>query len=722
MFARYFFIVLGILSLLWVGYVAADIIDKKKAFSPTALFGKEDGMILVINRRAEVDETKLPFKTIAKNNEILSVLKPHLIDERSIYISANRRQFLIESKYHWTSSKVKELLKKGNLNAKSTGLKSYSISGYEIKHHKNFLYFCSPGLETTLIEGWGNFDRKSSASIIDLHEELPKITDVYFKGDDKVEFETKNLKKIKGNQVDDKALFSTVLPKNIKNYHFIEKEFLSSGDAVFAKSPMFDWVDKGIVSFEYKGSKVIITDFISGQEPIYVMNDFLKQDNENTEHGFFNDVKLTSDFPDSGKEGFYIYSMNDFAVISEDQSACEDIVAQNKLGNTLATDQAEMEAIYGSLPSRVSERNINGSAKFSRTVYKTRIHETHLGVKVSDTADGTASSGETLTINIDAVIKDFISFDGKGNVAVLTMTNELMYYAGGKMKWIKNLGSKAVDGITYLEQFQFILVTCKGSIHLLDRQGNYILSGPVGLGGRTPSQQATAFNWRNKLYLVFPDESGSIHLFDQRGRHQFSISSSMSGINAPVDAWVSQNRLFFGARNTTTFKMFDAEKRREHRYFQLPGESQSVIKNNEIFLFAVEGGQLLYLDQKGGKTKLNASFSGKIKKTSGYANQIYLSNYSDGQISLLSSVGSLLGVVPIDFSDVENWDIQTIDGRTFTAVIDGLENNVYLYELGGGKLTDRSYEGSKKCVLNKADNTLIITSIVDNFIVQHRVN
>lgn len=722
MFARYFFIILGIISLLWVGYVAADIIDKKKAFSPTSLFGKEDGMILVINRRNEVDESKLPFKTIAKNNEILSVLKSNLVDERSIYISANRRQFLIESKYNWTSGKVKELLKKSGLNAKATGLRSYTISGYDIKHHKNYLYFAAPDLETTLIEGWGNFDRRSSASIIDLHEDLPKITDVYFKGGNRIEFETKNFKKIKGGQVDDKALFSTVLPKNIKNYHFIEKQFLSSSDETFAKGPMNEWVDKGIVIFEYKGSRVIVTDFISGQEPIYVMNDFMKQDTENTEHGFFNDVQLTADFPSSGKEGFYIYSMNDFAVISEDQTVCEDIIAQNKLGNTLATDQVEMQAIFGMLPARVSERTFNTTAKFSRTVYKNKIHETHLAVKNDGPEEAVNSSGESLTINIDAVIKDFVSFDGKGNVVVLTGTNELMYYSGGQMKWIKNLGSKAVDGITYIEQFQFILVTCKGSIHLLDKQGNYVLGGPIGLGGRTPSQQATAFNWRNKLYLAFPDESGSIHLFDHRGRHQFSIANSMAGVNAPVDAWVSQNRLFFGIRNVGTFKMFDAEKRREHRSFTLPGEAQSVIKNNEIFLFASEGGQFLYLDQKGGKTKLNASINGKIKKNSAAGNQVYLSNFSGGQISVLSSVGTLLGVVPIDFSDIDNWDIQTIDGRTFTAVIDGLENNVYLYELDGGKVTDRSFEGSKKCMLNKAGNTLIITSIVDNFIVQHRVN
>jgi hypothetical protein len=71
MFARYFFIALGIVSLLWVGYVAADLIDQRTAFAPTSVFGKEDGKVLIVNRMDEADISVLPFKTIAKNQEII---------------------------------------------------------------------------------------------------------------------------------------------------------------------------------------------------------------------------------------------------------------------------------------------------------------------------------------------------------------------------------------------------------------------------------------------------------------------------------------------------------------------------------------------------------------------------------------------------------------------------------------------------------------------------
>ena len=64
MFARYLFIALGIASLLWVGYVAADLIDQRNAFAPTTIFGKEDGKVLIINKMSETDVSVLVIGVI----------------------------------------------------------------------------------------------------------------------------------------------------------------------------------------------------------------------------------------------------------------------------------------------------------------------------------------------------------------------------------------------------------------------------------------------------------------------------------------------------------------------------------------------------------------------------------------------------------------------------------------------------------------------------------
>ena len=121
--ARYLLISLGIISLFWIGFVAVDLIDKKDALSPSFLFGKEDHQLLIINRKAEVDLNAIPFKTNPKNHEIINTLLPFIKDEKSIYISAERRHFLIESKFHWTKNKVIQLLRKSGLKFETNGLK-----------------------------------------------------------------------------------------------------------------------------------------------------------------------------------------------------------------------------------------------------------------------------------------------------------------------------------------------------------------------------------------------------------------------------------------------------------------------------------------------------------------------------------------------------------------------------------------------------------------------
>jgi len=72
-------------------------------------------------------------------------------------------------------------------------------------------------------------------------------------------------------------------------------------------------------------------------------------------------------------------------------------------------------------------------------------------------------------------------------------------------------------------------------------------------------------------------------------------------------------------------------------------------------------------------------------------------------------------------NDAEYWSIQTIDGKSYVSIVDGIENNVYLYELDGGKVVDRSFEGGKKCMLNRSQDELILTTIVDRYIVQYRL-
>jgi len=141
MFARYFFIFLGVISIGWIGYVAGDLVDKKNAYAPISVFGKEDGKILVINRVSEFNPEQIPFKSIPKNNEVLNCILPNLKNKHTVFISANRKNLLIQWNQNWNRSAIRKIFRNSHLKIKKTGLHSYQISGYEVEQYKNVLYF-----------------------------------------------------------------------------------------------------------------------------------------------------------------------------------------------------------------------------------------------------------------------------------------------------------------------------------------------------------------------------------------------------------------------------------------------------------------------------------------------------------------------------------------------------------------------------------------------------
>ena len=69
MFARYFFLILGVISLGWIGYVSLDLVDKNETLSAEQLFGKEDHKIVIIQRVDEINKIDNPINSDAPNNE-----------------------------------------------------------------------------------------------------------------------------------------------------------------------------------------------------------------------------------------------------------------------------------------------------------------------------------------------------------------------------------------------------------------------------------------------------------------------------------------------------------------------------------------------------------------------------------------------------------------------------------------------------------------------------
>lgn len=720
MFARYFFILVGGLSLAWIVYVGVDIVDKTNDLSPQSLFGTEDGQLLIINRKDEFSWRDLEFST-PQQAAVQSIIA-NLSDEKSIIISEQREHFLIESSSYWTTNTVEQLLNQSGWKIQATHLHSIETPDYLIDFHKTHLYFHTKQatLNTTQLDDWTQFDQKASAVVVTFSAGSYALKECYFKGGNQLVFSAKKDPNIRGMQVDDNTLFAGILPQEIEDYHFIESTYLASIDKIYAQHPMATWVNHGAVQFTYKNKAVIVTDFKLGQDPISVLKDALKQDVTNEAHADFSGIQLMQGFPKTSSNTFYMYSLDDFVVMSEDKTVCEDIVAQHKLGNSLATNKNRLAYFYAGLPKSVSERVVTQHEVYSRSIYGDKVMKTRfIGAAKKDETHTNSHTTPSISMNVDEEIIDFTTNSGKGNVLALTANGKLICFKSGKRSWQKILDSKPVGTIQPIAENATYLITSEHAIHFITADGADYVS-PILVSESSIAQDARFIQWKGQNMLAYLTENGTLHVL-QNGKEQFTYATKLTTVASPIDCWISQNKLLVGIRDKNTFHIIDCAKKRELRTFELPSESVTTLIGNELFNFAIDGGTLTQINQKGAKSPLVA-LNGKLELIKDNLGTAYLVSRSKKSVSLLSLAGKLLGVVRLNFSDIEHIAILNNAGKTTVAIIDGLENNIYMYNTTGKKVSNASLEGAKKSSINTINQQSTLSTIVDNYIIQYILN
>jgi hypothetical protein len=727
MLGRYVLLTLGVIALLWTGYVAIDLIDKKDELAPLQYFGKEDGSILIIHRQNEVDLSTINFKTTEGNSILINSLSFESANVKSVFLSEKRSHILLESNELWSRELVRELFNASTESLDFSGINSFKTGKYEGEIYRNRLYLSQQKFNTTISENnWTKHDVKSSASLVQFNAADFTLTDIYFKSAGRIDYVTKTNSNSVGNQVKDKSLFALVLPSNLSNYHFYEKEYLGSIDETFKDNPMYAWMDKGMVEFTYNEQVVIISDYRQSQDPVNSLFDFVKLDPNNDQYGYFEEVKLTKSFPKESSSGFYAFSMDDFVVLSTDKETCEKIVAEYKLGNTLSQKPDRMEEIFAGLPERVSERYASSASKFSKTVYKSQLFQTILPSGQENLADEIVKPKESVTMKMGQTIQDFIVLNGNGNIIAITKNGNVAAFTNGKRNWERNLGSSSIGSIeeVNLNGQNYFVFTTKNGLHLIDQQGNSPAGFPFIINDNEFTAIATNYTWKNKSYFVLPDSKGNLQQIDFSGRKTNTLKSGISDIQTPVDVWVSNRKLFFGVRNSSMFKMFDADSKREFRSFSIMENSTSTKVENELIQFAISNAELIRYDQKGNKNTLKGNW--KNFSLQGVTEDLShnLIAYSTGVLKLIDPTGNIVTIINSNAKEIDNVSVNSLaNGKTVICIVDGLENDVYLYGLNGQMFVNQSFEGTGKSIVTQVTNgKYLLTTIVDDFIVQYSVN
>ncbi len=717
MLNRIFIGITLIVSLAWIGYVALDIFNETNNYDPEFLFGITDEKLLIINRPEEVSVDVLPDFANAPLSDVYRSLNATTF--ASAYLSANQAHLLLKKPENWSAASIKELFNGSEVQPEiESG--SFSAGSLQGRYYKKALYIYRGEIARNTKENAPYvYDKRASASVIHLAKEdgVKSVTDIYFRGNERIDYVTYNDDIQQGKQVKDEVLFAGIVTSNFSRYHFFERDYYAGIDSVFAQGPMYRWMQNGFLELEYEGANVLISDYIDGQDPVLVLNDLSQtQDEERFDH------RLTSDFP-SGNRDYYVKYLEDLVVIAEDSSICDKIIGDFKLGNTIALNKAARFRIYGSLPRSVSERIVTKDHSSSKAVYNGKLLETQMGVQTM-IADQKPNK-KSLALNCGFDVLDFAVLPRDGNVVAVGKKGEITRFKDGKLSWSKRVKGEILGGVQLIDLYQtgerFVLVNTKDEIHLWNLNGDEIPGFPVKFE-QVATLPVKFYRWEGQSYFLQVTEENEVLHFDSKGRELNVIKLSLP-VTRPVDVWASQHTLFAGFANDRNFVMYNLDNNKAHREFQLPTACAALKVPNELFQYGMDNGTLFKLSQKGIRHNYQSFQHARLLGIQQDGRSPIIIIQAANEVHLLNPEGIPFSHINLPFNEIGDVFVQTFEsGKTTTAIIDGLENNVYLYALDGVRLKHEPMEGQTKVVLSSEANTTIVTTVVDQFIVQYFEN
>lgn len=722
MFARSLLFIVGLISLAWIAYSSYEMLSQENKFNPTYLFGTEDETILIINDCSDKDALLQLVPTTENNSALISQLNIEF--QSSIIVSSKRNHLLIETKEILTEESIKKLFQSHSSLKKVTS-SSFQWNNYSAHYYKNHCYLSEQDFKPSE-PTYSQFvyDKNSNGSSIAISTLNYDATDIYLKESGVIDYKLRTKDQIVGKKIDDAKLFSSIISSRISSYEFYEIDYLRTNDSNFVKSPVNDWVKNGLVKVKIDGNEAVITDYLEGQNPLNVMYENIQEEPQNYESAFFQShptMELINTV-----NGFYMYLMDDYVVFSSDKSTCEKIVSDYKLGNTIAHSPDKVFSIYSLLPKKVNYRIADGSIKQSSSVYKNTLLTSTIS-NSSVLIANEPSIQKTIALDVGEGIEGF-HLAHENNIFVATKSNTIQLFENGSKKWNKSLDAKIIGEPEIIDLFandkKQLLISTEKEIHLLDVNGNEVNGFPIKLNENSSSQATSFYRWKGSGYFMVPIENGKLIQFDTKGGEINIFQSKLKSIELKPVVWVSANQPFLGIYASNQFDMINLNSGKSLRTFDAPNTSHFAHLPNEIVLVGMEGKTLVSYNQKGTKSRIETSMEGQIIQIYQQSNNPTLIVKSKNTVRLFNTKGIEWSTIRIGFNEIDDLQLHELsNGNLILSVVDGLENNVYLYSTNGQKWKQKSWEGSHKVGFIQANSKgFSLITIVDKMVVEYKEN
>lgn len=717
MFGKTFLISISIISLLWIGYVAYDLLNDEHLLNPEIVFSKQDGDILIVNRSNELDVTKLDFKIPEKSQALVAQLLESSFPTEQLFISKKRNLILVKNNRFWTSELLKQYLNHKNVSYQEIGDYYTVNSTFELSFNKNYLLFTAKNENFVKHkeQEWPLWDPLASVSIIHLNKPL-KSTNIYFKTDGTIAYETNIGNEVVSKKVDDEDLFSKELPSNCSNYHFIEKEFAVKLNYLETTSPLYEWMEDGFVLFDYEGAKCLMSDDNKMTEatnllPSVDVNEMYEEDVLSQQFNYF-------------ENGFYMDQVGDKIILSSSIETINKITADYQLGNTLALNENAIFAIFAKMPKKVSERKVESTQIFALSTYKNLVIKTVLhNVSISDSrtnlADQKAEQDKYASYGIQGDLLQLLA--GQSVVYAFSNANRMLSVQQKKVQLQLSLDGSLLGEAKELDVFgngtNQLLFNTKNSIYLIDAKGTSLSGFPLEI---PCSNVVSTYKWNNKSNFLVINTNNELVQINDKGRILKKLKLNCGEVKNDVDVYRLQGKLIANVRGEKEFITIDLDRNKvlkKYPKIEPTGMAIKVATGFDYYFLDNKGLQRIISSQQ--YTSVIAGSNLKNLKRIKLSDQQFITCHNGMTIFLIDQNGAVKKIA-VNTQDIDDYDVLIKDGQIKAlAVLDGVQNKISILNNKGQLLTKQTFDGKNKVKLSLNENQVTLTSSLQNNLIQY---
>ena len=728
MIGRLFFIFAGIISFSCILFFGYQLTQNQHTISAELIFNNNDGKILIVNKLKETNPANISFSFPKNESQLIQKLFSTSYNSERVYISSLRNRIVVEYPSNWTKTLIQRYFTRKKITFKSNENNFILENGFVATYSKNLLII---GKKIISLDHWQKFtfptwDKMASCNIINVSNSFYS-QDIYSVGNTTTTFQS-NFKKAKNNQkINDFELFASLLPKGISNYHFLSKNYALSNGYLKKQDLLYQWCDKGYVTFEIDGSIVLISDFKLTTDPFELLNEETEEEEMVAgSKSEYTGIKISSQFPQKTSGSFFIKYIEDKVVISENAETVNQVLAYYETGRTLALSEKAKKAIYENLPSDVCERYIQEGEKFTKSISNNKLITVRKSqIFITSDTKGTVTEKENiytldLTLNVSHIVTS--------NLLQICFTeNSFFGIQNGKKLWEKPyqgsiIGAPVCQDLLNDGNSQ-IFFTTNRKIYLIDSKGNNYIGFPISLN-QPPSSEAVFFDGKKGTQLIFVNTNNEVIKYNGKGKRIKSIKLSISPNKIAPFVFKNDKQNFAVISGKNGGQLLQLDNLSKQNTFP-------TLNDNTLFcstettpaFFYPEGGKLIRNDFTG-KTSTSGSYR-KIELLQAIKRRThnYISFLTDKNFHICDGTGKVIRTVALPSSNISFYQVLTLeDGSSIVGFLDNIENNIYLYTTQGKKINQTELEGQDLFCLSETPDGILITTKGKNLIIQYKLD